>query len=62
MSKTLHTVELEMLRNLISASHSLVENWESGDLAGAVNQLQRAAQLAEDEIDWHPQWPYGRIK
>lgn len=39
------------LHNLIEASKSVVENWERGDLAGAVNTLEATALTAEQVLE-----------
>jgi hypothetical protein len=38
---------VDELRDLVSAARGVIDNWSSGDLAGAVNALEEAVEGAE---------------
>lgn len=38
---------IALLREVMDAGHSVVANWESGDLAGAVTRLSAAVEQIE---------------
>lgn len=51
---------VDRLRDLIEASEEVVANWERGDLAGAVNNLEGWAETAKSELEdlsRHPKMP-----
>jgi hypothetical protein len=51
MSK--HRELIQRCEELIAAVRQIVDNWESGDLAGAVNWAEGAADVTEDFIVNH---------
>lgn len=40
-----------LVRELIDAAHNVVECWQDGDLASAVNELSAALDRMEDESE-----------
>ena len=38
----------DQLRDMVRAARNVVNNWSQGDLAGAVNELEAAANDAEE--------------
>lgn len=48
-----HRELIQQCEGLIAAIHAIVENWKSGDLAGAVNIARELSDDAEDFIVNH---------
>lgn len=43
---------IEIIRQQRDAAQAVIDNWEKGDLAGAVNNLREPLKEADEAITW----------